>query len=67
MASKRYAAVEKSRCVSCGACTKVCPKNAIKIWKGCYAVVEKELCIGCGKCRNACPADTIEIKERAAV
>ena len=64
--SKKYAQVDSDRCASCGACTKVCPKNAIAIDHGCYAVVESETCIGCVKCKNTCPADCITLKERAA-
>lgn len=66
MASKRYAIVNKKRCVSCGACTKVCPKSAVTIWKGCYAVVDSVKCIGCGLCKNTCPADCILLEDREA-
>ncbi len=65
MASKKVASVIKEICVSCGACTKVCPKQAISIKKGCYSFVNEDLCIGCGKCSRTCPADCIIIKERA--
>lgn len=47
---------EQDRCVACGVCVKVCPKDAISIYKGCYAVVDEEQCIGCGICENNCPA-----------
>jgi len=65
MASKRVAAVDRSRCASCGACENVCPRSAIKVKGGYYAVVDEEQCVGCGKCANICPAGSIEIKERA--
>ena len=45
MLSKRYAIVNKERCVACGACTKECPKEAIEIYKGCYAAVNHDICI----------------------
>lgn len=64
MLSKRYAFVDKDRCVACGACTKVCPRETIKIWKGCFAKVEESLCVGCGKCANVCPAGAITITLR---
>lgn len=67
MKSKRYAQVDEDRCVACGACTKVCPKEALSVWRGCYALVDTERCVGCGKCEKTCPAGCIQVKERAAV
>ena len=67
MLSKRYAEVDQSRCVACGACTKVCPRDAISIWKGCYAKINAELCVGCGKCEKTCPAGCITVKAREKV
>lgn len=67
MASKRFAEVNRDRCVSCGACTKECPKDAVRVWKGCYAVVDSAACIGCGKCARVCPADCIRINAREVV
>ena len=60
MPSKKYARVDQRSCVSCGSCEKLCPRDAIRVWKGCYAKVEAESCIGCGICVRACPADCIE-------
>ncbi|WP_300277483.1 4Fe-4S binding protein [Peptacetobacter sp.] len=60
--SKRFATVDKSFCVACGCCIKVCPKNAISIKNGLYADVDLEKCIGCGLCSKECPASVIDIK-----
>lgn len=65
MAAKKYARTDRDRCVACGACVLNCPRQAIKIWKGCFAQVEKNLCVGCGLCRRSCPADAIVLEERA--
>ena len=62
---KRLAFVDKSICVACGACTKVCPKDAISVCRGCYAVVDESKCVGCGLCGKTCPAGCIAIKERS--
>lgn len=67
MLSKKNAEVNKSRCVACGACEKVCPKNAISVWKGSYAIVNTDACVGCGKCEKTCPAGCITVKERCIV
>ncbi len=66
MASKRFAQVDRTRCVSCGACAKECPKGAVQIWRGCWAVVNPERCVGCGKCQKICPADCIQFQQREA-
>lgn len=64
MLSKRYAYADKNRCAACGACTKECPKSAIKIWRGCYASIDDKECVGCGKCAGICPAGCISIIPR---
>ena len=64
MASKRYAEVNRARCVSCGACAHECPREAIGVWKGCFAVADAALCVGCGRCARVCPANCIGLKER---
>ena len=43
------------RCISCGACSTICPSGAIQIKNG-IPVTEKEKCILCGKCIEKCPA-----------
>lgn len=63
MASKKYAAVQKG-CVACGCCVKVCPKQAIFVWKGVTAKVDTEKCVGCGKCAAECPAGEITLELR---
>ncbi len=62
---KRFASVLDRECVACGSCVKVCPINAISVYKGLFAVVNTEKCVGCGKCSKTCPASIITIKEAA--
>ncbi len=64
MRSKRYALAEKERCVACGACMKECPREAIRIYRGCYAQIDEEQCVGCGKCAGICPASCIQLLQR---
>ena len=59
MASKYKAENEKDRCVACGVCVKVCPRDTVSIYKGCYAQVDETRCIGCGICEKNCPAGVI--------
>lgn len=56
-----------SECVACGSCVKVCPKNAISIYKGLFAAIDDDKCAGCGKCAKACPAEVIEICDREPI
>jgi len=60
---KRTANVQKSLCVACGCCAKICPLGAISIHKGILAVVDPQICVGCGKCVKECPASIIELQE----
>lgn len=61
---RKKAVVNQNLCVACGACTKVCPRNAISIPKGIYAVVCTDQCIGCGLCAKECPASVITMEEK---
>ena len=58
---RRKASVDQNTCVACGACTKVCPKSAISIFKGCFATVDLNKCVGCGLCAKTCPAGCITV------
>ena len=60
---RRKAAVNQNDCVACGCCVKVCPLNAISVFRGIAAKVNPERCVGCGKCARECPASVIEIRE----
>ena len=48
------------RCIGCGACSTICPSDAIQIKNG-IPVTEKERCILCRKCIEKCPALAREI------
>ncbi len=62
--AKRYAVPDRQLCAACGACTAVCPRGAITVWKGSYSVVDEALCVGCGRCAKECPASVIRIEVR---
>ena len=64
MLSKKFAQVDRNFCVACGSCVKVCPREAIFVWRGGTAAVEALRCVGCGKCARECPAGAITLEER---
>ena len=66
MKSKKYASVDVSHCVACGACEKTCPRGAIAVFRGVVARVDAEKCVGCLLCARTCPASAIFAKEREA-
>ncbi len=66
MASKNIAVVN-SYCVACGSCVKVCPMQAITIYKGIIANIDYNRCVGCAKCIKECPAGAIDLKERGVM
>lgn len=49
-------------CISCGACVRACPFNAISITPGVGAVVDEAKCMGCGVCVEKCPKKCLELK-----
>ena len=61
---KKLAIPNKKICVACGVCLKVCPREALSIYKGCFAQVDAPKCVGCGLCAKSCPAGCIDITER---
>ena len=50
---KPQLAYYKNKCISCGECVNVCPKNAHILKNGLH-IFERENCTFCGKCASAC-------------
>ena len=50
--------VDKNKCTGCGICVKVCPNNAISIYRG-KAEIDLSKCDDCGECIRACPRNAI--------
>jgi len=53
--------VDKSKCVSCGACYLWCPESTILFSPGKKADVDYDYCKGCGVCANQCPVGAISM------
>jgi Fe-S-cluster-containing hydrogenase component 2 len=50
-------------CIGCGACTEICPVDAVTMVDE-RPVVDTNWCIGCSVCAVSCPAEVISIKRR---
>jgi len=50
--------VDESRCIVCGACTAVCPTEALVIY-GLKLVTLKDRCIMCGIAERVCPTGAL--------
>jgi electron transport complex protein RnfB len=64
--SSYYAAVDESKCTSCGTCVQRCQIDARVEGDGTMKV-DLARCLGCGLCVSRCPADasTLVLKENA--
>lgn len=76
--SQQKAHIDKTKCVECGQCAKVCPFNAIvnhirpcinackikaiSIAEDQYAQIDNDKCISCGACVYTCPFGAIQDK-----
>jgi pyruvate formate lyase activating enzyme len=48
-------------CVSCGACSDVCPVGIHVMESGKHEIRREKECIGCMKCKNVCPKSALTI------
>ncbi|TAK92942.1 4Fe-4S dicluster domain-containing protein [Patescibacteria group bacterium] len=54
---------DEEKCLQCGACTAVCPTNALYIQRPEMTVIfDMEKCSACELCVAACPAKAMEVK-----
>lgn len=53
---------DDEKCYQCGACTGVCPVQALSIRKADMAVLfDPEKCTGCGQCVTICPVRAMQV------
>ncbi len=55
------AKVDTETCIGCGACTAVCPVEALELNDEGKCVVNEEACIECGACEATCPVEAIKL------
>lgn len=51
--------ITNAECTGCGACTNICPKNAINMVENEFGfkvpIIDNSKCINCGLCKSTCP------------
>jgi len=53
---------DEERCVHCGACTAVCPTEALSVsGEDKKVVLDPEKCVACGNCVNVCTVKCIDL------
>ena len=52
--------IKEEKCIGCGQCLPICPKEALQVWG--VAEVKKENCDDCLICTEYCPVDALEVK-----
>lgn len=57
---------DTNKCTGCGACSSICPKDAIKLQENnegfLYPIIDKTKCIDCGKCQKVCHINSMPLK-----
>lgn len=59
--------INKSKCIRCGECTRICPPKAMTIKKGKYPSLKSTACIRCWCCAEVCPQNAIDKTRRPLV
>lgn len=57
----RYVEINIEKCIDCGACTGVCPTDALMLDSDKGLSVKEEKCILCGNCLKACPRGAVTL------
>lgn len=57
---KKQLSFDANRCIGCGECFKVCPKNAHQ-YDGDIHIIDRKKCALCGQCVDACYAQALEM------
>ena len=51
---------EKSKCIACHECIRVCPVNAVS-GKSSDIIIDLDICIGCAECITHCPTQAMKL------
>ncbi len=59
---EKLAFIDKTKCIGCGKCAKICPYDAIEGKIKSPYEVQKQYCTGCQKCVESCPTKCITMQ-----
>ena len=54
--------IDKEQCIGCSHCVRVCPTQALRVWRG-KATLDDSKCVDCGDCERVCPVSAIQVKD----
>ena len=54
--------IDAAKCVGCGFCLNVCPREVLEMRDGKATVAVKDACIECGACSKNCQFGAIDVK-----
>ncbi len=54
--------IDKEQCIGCSHCVRVCPTQALRVWRG-KAALDHDKCVDCGDCERVCPVSAIQVKD----
>lgn len=57
----RYVEIDRGKCIDCGACTGVCPTDALTLNEENVLVLNEERCILCENCLKACAVKAVTL------
>jgi len=53
--------LDEGKCVGCGMCLEVCPREVLSMVKGRARIANRDACIECGACSRNCPAGAFTV------
>ncbi len=59
-------AVDRDRCLYCGACVATCPPDSIYLRNGAL-IIDERTCTGCARCARVCPVGALSARPAAAL
>ncbi len=55
--------LDEESCIDCGACTSLCPTEALSLDEDYSLVLDEEKCVYCEACIPACPVQALSVRK----